>query len=161
MCCPNFGSIRSSIMEILRFLCLDWYPSPMPFEPGNRRSPVQIQGGPNLKFFFFFFHFFFFISSLLQWVFFFFSSFFFNFNPFCCHGCSGSLGKQTFGNCALMVITRNTKFCWQVHLARLHYILYDFPIWPTFQGHRGQTWKKPTKCWYIPNLGLSNQPWFF
>ena len=34
----------------------------------------------------------------------------------------------TFGHCSLTVRARITKFWGQVHLARLHYILYDFPV---------------------------------
>jgi hypothetical protein len=52
-----------------------------------------------------------------------------------------------------MVVVKFTQFLWEVYLIRLHHLLPGFWIWPTFLGHRGQSWPgghlgKATKCSY-------------
>jgi hypothetical protein len=45
-----------------------------------------------------------------------------------------------------MVVVMLTKFLWVVYLIKLHHILSGFWIWPTFQGHIGQSSKKLRSC---------------
>ena len=43
------------------------------------------------------------------------------------------------------------KFLLQVHLMTIHEISLGFFIWPIFQGHRGQSWKK-LQTWHVFSL---------
>ena len=70
------------------------------------------------------------------------------------------IGKQTYGHCLLTVIARITKFWWLVHLAWLHYILYDFLVWPTFQGHRVKNIRRLLYIFLLFVVQCSNLAWW-